>query len=228
MCEATEWRILGLENAIWDDGEWVSWDEIDRQIRCQEWRAKFPKADLSLAQTFESLLSLAESHYVQTGRHLQVYGEIGELFAGLTLNRLHAQGSDGRLGNDLVEVKTISPAKATRSVRVRIDRNCSKLFVVRINPDFEIAGRLVDRSALPKPRGKWIDVGWDALPEPERVAALPRLTADGPDQPGPVLTAPAPHARLRTSARRRARPCRARAAPPRRRRRAGPAPAPRT
>lgn len=108
-------ETLGLENAIWDDGEWVSWDEIDRQIRCQEWRAKFPKADLSLAQTFESLLSLAESHYVQTGRHLQVYGEIGELFAaitlGLTLNRPHAQGSDGRLGKNLVEVRRSRPRR---------------------------------------------------------------------------------------------------------------------
>jgi hypothetical protein len=24
---------LGPDNAIWDDGEWVSWDEINQQIQ---------------------------------------------------------------------------------------------------------------------------------------------------------------------------------------------------
>lgn len=33
---------LGPDNAVWDDGEWISWDEINQQIQYQEWRAKTP------------------------------------------------------------------------------------------------------------------------------------------------------------------------------------------
>lgn len=31
---------LGPDNAIWDDGEWISWDEINEQIQYKEWRAR--------------------------------------------------------------------------------------------------------------------------------------------------------------------------------------------
>ncbi len=51
--------------------------------------------------------------HLQTGLHLQVYGDIGELFAAIThgvkLHKNYAQGSDSRLGNDFIEVKTITP-----------------------------------------------------------------------------------------------------------------------
>jgi len=48
--------MLGVENAIWDDGEWVSWDEINEQIQYKEWRARYPDADLSVVSIFETLL----------------------------------------------------------------------------------------------------------------------------------------------------------------------------
>lgn len=70
---------LGPDNAIWDDGEWISWDEINEQIQYQEWRAKYPNADLSLVSIFENLIATAEDYHVHTGKHLQVYGDIGEL-----------------------------------------------------------------------------------------------------------------------------------------------------
>lgn len=66
---------------------------------------------------FEDLTSLAESYHLETGLHLSVYGDIGELFGAITygikLNRTYAQGSDGRLGNDHVEIKTITPFKVS-------------------------------------------------------------------------------------------------------------------
>ena len=52
-------NTLGPDNAIWDDGEWVSWDEINQQIQYKEWRARYPNADLSLVSVFESLIGTA-------------------------------------------------------------------------------------------------------------------------------------------------------------------------
>src|SRR3546814_18083269 len=83
------------DRAFWDDGEWVSWDEINQQIEYKEWRAKYPNADISLVPIFESLLSTACSYNAHTGKHLHVYGDIGELYGAIThgirLNRNYAQ-----------------------------------------------------------------------------------------------------------------------------------------
>jgi len=75
---------LGPDNAIWDDGEWISWDEINEQIQYKEWRAKYPNADLSQVSIFENLIATAEDYHVHTGKHLQVYGDIGELYGAIT------------------------------------------------------------------------------------------------------------------------------------------------
>ncbi|CDO36135.1 hypothetical protein [Novosphingobium sp. KN65.2] len=112
---------LGPDNAIWDDGEWISWDEINEQIQYKEWRAKYPNADLSLVSIFEDLICTAEQYHMHTGKHLQVYGDIGELYGAIThgikLHRNYAQGSDGRLGNDLVEVKQSRLSRAMTASR---------------------------------------------------------------------------------------------------------------
>jgi len=156
---------LGPDYAIWDDGEWISWDEINEQIQHKEWRARYPAADLSVVSIFETLLATAEEYHGLTGRHLQVYGDIGELYGvithGLKLHRNYAQGSDGRLGNDLVEVKTITPFNGTDRIVLNMARNFSKVLVVKINQDFEVCARLVDRKSLPKPRGSKLVLCWD-------------------------------------------------------------------
>lgn len=164
-------NTLGPDNAIWNDDDWVSWDEINQQIQYKEWRARYPNADLSLVSVFESLISTAEEYYQLTGRHLQVYGDIGELYGAIThgikLHRNYAKGSDGRLGNDFVEVKTITPFKNCDVVEINLDRNFSKILIVKINSDFEVRGKLVDRKALPKGkvRGHRLRIDW-ALVEP--------------------------------------------------------------
>lgn len=154
------------DRAFWDDGEWVSWDEINEQIAHKEWRAKYPNANLTLVGIFNDLLSTAWSYHAETGRHLNVYGDIGELFGvithGIVLHRNYAQGSDGRLGNDLVEVKTITPFKKADTVEINMARNFSKLLIVKINDEFEIKGQLIDRKQLPKAKGK-IRVPWDLI-----------------------------------------------------------------
>ncbi|MBP2449145.1 hypothetical protein [Rhizobium leguminosarum] len=97
---------------------------------------------------------MAEGYHRETGRHLDVYGVIGELFGAITygikLNKNYAQGADGRLGNDHVEIKTITPFKSKDEVSVKVSGNFSKLLVVKINSDFEVSSRMVDRSKLPK------------------------------------------------------------------------------
>ncbi|PIE12578.1 MAG: hypothetical protein CSA68_12495 [Rhodobacterales bacterium] len=159
---------LGPDNAFWIDGEWIGWDSVidpeeDEYSRLKQLeheadlRMRYPKADLSLIPYLEDLLGLAESYYYETGKHLNVYGDIGELFGaiafGIKLHKNNAQGSDGRLGNDFVEIKTISPMSRKERKIVRLDRHFSKLLMVKIDNDFQIYGRLVKRGDLLKRTG---------------------------------------------------------------------------
>lgn len=159
--------MLGPDNAFWDDGEWVSWDEIDEQIQHKEWRARYPNADLSLVPIFTDLIATAEEYFHLTGKHLQVYGDIGELYGAITygikLNKNYAKGSDGRLGNEFVEVKTITPFKNKDVVELNLKRNFSKVLVVKITADFEISGRLINRKSLRKSKGDKLRLNWHDL-----------------------------------------------------------------
>ncbi|PDS69628.1 hypothetical protein [Rhizobium phaseoli] len=156
------------DRAFYDDGEWVSWSDVEEQLRYHEWRAKYPNAIRSLIPYFEELLSLAESYHFETGRHLDVYGVIGELFGAITygikLNKNYAQGADGRLGNDHVEIKTITPFKSKDEVFVKVSGNFSKLLVVKINADFEVSSRMVERKKLPKTTKPLLKIKWNDLP----------------------------------------------------------------
>ena len=76
MCELWSY-VVGPDDAIWDDGEWVSWTDINPQLQYKEWGAKYPNADRSLIPIFEQLLDVAEAYNQATGGHLQVYGDIG-------------------------------------------------------------------------------------------------------------------------------------------------------
>lgn len=156
--------MLGPDNAIWDDGEWVSWAELDYHYEQHQFRQQYPNADLSLVPIFEDLLETAEDYFHLTGRHLQVYGDIGELYGaiayGIRLHRNYAQGSDGRLGNDFVEVKTITPFKQSSVVTLNMRRNFSKVLIVKISSDFEVSAKMIDRKALPKITGDRLQLDW--------------------------------------------------------------------
>jgi hypothetical protein len=158
-----------FSDGVWDDGEWISWDWINDQIYEQELRIEYPTAAPELVSVFERLVAVAEDHKFLTGNYLQVWGELGELYAeikfGVKRHRPKTQGSDGKLGNDFVEVKTISPEKSAHKVEVKRTGNFSKLLVVRINEHFEFEGRMVDRKALGKGPGKVARYSWPAKPE---------------------------------------------------------------
>ncbi|MBV1866953.1 MAG: hypothetical protein KUG69_03460 [Marinosulfonomonas sp.] len=164
------------------DGDWLSWDDfgddddqdsdhshLAKLEREAELRWQYPNADISLIPFFQNLLGLAEDYYDQTKKHLHVYGDIGELFGairyGIKLHRNYAQGSDGRLGDDFVEIKTITPFKKHDKVEVRLDRHFSKILVVKIDNKFRVSGRLVDRKVLGNANGKKRSIRWDELAE---------------------------------------------------------------
>ena len=157
-CAITGLELSDPSDGIWDDGEWISWEWINDQIDKQEFKSQYEVEDIELVEIFERFVDVAADYKKATGRYLQVWGELGELYAqvgiGLNLHRPHAQGSDGKLGNDFVEVKTISPEKAKTTVTVSRGGNFSKLLVVKIDDDFNFESRLVDRSLLGRKKGK--------------------------------------------------------------------------
>lgn len=102
-----------------------------------------------------------------TGRYLQIWGELGELYAeikyGIKRHKSHARGSDGKLGNDFVEIKTISPEKDGGQVQVKRAGNFNRLLVIKIGEKFEFEGRFIKRKQLSKDEGTYARVSWSAL-----------------------------------------------------------------
>ena len=129
-----------------------------------EFEARFPNLDVDLVPIFQDLLAVAQNYYELTGSHLQVYGDLGELYGaithGLKLHRNYAQGSDGKIGNHFVEVKTITPFKSNDTITLNLKRNFSKVLIVKIDSDFEVQGKLLDRKALPKVKGTSLKLSW--------------------------------------------------------------------
>lgn len=152
------------DNALYEDGEWITWTEINSHLERLEFEARFPNLDVDLVPIFQNLLSTAEEYYDLTGRHLQVYGDLGELYGAIThgikLHRNYAQGSDGKLGNHFVEVKTITPFKAKDTITLNLKRNFSKVLIVKVHGNFEVQSRLIDRKALPKTKSDTLRLNW--------------------------------------------------------------------
>ncbi len=156
--------MLGTDDAVWGDDEWMGRVEIDKQIQKHEWRVKYLNANLKLIPVFKDLIFTAQNYHNKTGQHLNVYGDIGELYAaitlGLKLHKNYAQGSDGRLGNDFIEVKTITPFKTHDKVLVKRTGNFNKVLIIKINEKFEICSQLICRKDLKKGEGKHISIRW--------------------------------------------------------------------
>jgi hypothetical protein len=166
-------------DGICDDGEWISWDWINGQLYQQDLAETYPRAEPELVDVFEQLIEAATDYKALTGRYLQIWGELGELYAevkfGVKRHRPHVPGSDGKLGNDFVEIKTISPEKAKSKVQVKRTGNFNKLLVVKISGDFTFEGKMIDRRELRKGSGKLARFSWPRtdLDEPKtRVSDL--------------------------------------------------------
>lgn len=170
-CVMTGEALTDPSDGIWDDGEWVSWNYISQQLEDKELQAEFPTANIEVVHAFLDLVDAAARYNALTNRYLEIWGELGELFVelkyGLKRHRVHAPGSDGRIGNDFVEVKTLSPEKSGNFVWVKRSGNFSKVFLVKISKNFEFVARTIDRKRIPKGPGPNAKVTWDSCQEIE-------------------------------------------------------------
>jgi hypothetical protein len=123
-------------------------------------RDGFPFSTLRQAEIFEELVDCARRHFENTGRYLQIWGELGEIYAeikfGLRRHGTHHAGSDGTINGKLVEVKTISPEKAGTQVFVKRQGNFEQLLIVRIDAQFHFQAKLLERSELAGADGKFL------------------------------------------------------------------------
>lgn len=108
--------MSGSADAIWDDGEWISWAYINEQIELQESEAGRENLEYAAAHpdcSYTELTGRAAIEESRTGKTSRLWGTIGERFVaekfGVVLSRANAEGHDGHLGKDLVEIKTITP-----------------------------------------------------------------------------------------------------------------------
>ncbi len=141
--------------------EWQPDDEADL-------RAQRSQPNPELVEILESLVDAAMSYHELTGRYLQIWGELGELYAeiayGIRRHKPKTPGSDGKIGNDYVEIKTISPEKNSTEVQVKRAGNFNKLLIVKISDEFRFETRMLDRKAIPKGEGTHARVDWASVP----------------------------------------------------------------
>ncbi|HHQ4564574.1 hypothetical protein [Aeromonas sp. R4-1] len=136
------------------------WEELDDSELSDEISTINPE----LSAVFKNLVDNAKLFHSLTNRYLQIWGELGELFGeinyGIKRHKPHTKGSDGKLGNDFIEIKTISPEKSLEEVKVKRAGNFNKLLIVKINEDFSFESQLIARKNLPKGDGKHVRASW--------------------------------------------------------------------
>jgi hypothetical protein len=149
------------------------WEELDDSELSDE---KLP-INSELSVVFDNLIHNAKLFHELTNRYLQIWGELGELYGelhfGIKRHKPHTKGSDGKLGNDFIEIKTISPEKSLEEVRVKRAGNFNKLLIVKINEDFSFEGQIIARKSLSKGEGKHVRASWKKqkpTKNPNRVA----------------------------------------------------------
>lgn len=148
-------------DGIYYDGDWISWDYINEHIAQEHDQVDHPYSEL-----LNDLIRLARQYKDETDRYLPIFGEIGELYAemkyGIARHSSRAQGSDGRLGKGFVEIKTITPEKRDAVASVKSSGHFNKIVVVRIDRNFAIEARIIDRKSLKSSKGK-LKVQWDKM-----------------------------------------------------------------
>ncbi|MBC7705460.1 MAG: hypothetical protein H7274_16125 [Rhodoferax sp.] len=153
-----EWKYIDRE---WAEAQLANEPEEDASsVKPVQSREGFPFRILDQTEIFQDLVACAVRHFENTGRYLQVWGELGEIYAeikfGLRRHATHAPGSDGTINGKLVEVKTISPEKTSDRVLVKRQGNFEQLLIVRIDRNFQFQGKLIDRSELRGGTGKFL------------------------------------------------------------------------
>lgn len=126
-CAMTDRPMNGPADGIGDDGEWIGWVWINEQLHEQALRARYSEASSELC---------------------------AEITFGIQRHKPRMQGSDGRLGNDSIDIKTITPEQRAKKVTLKRKGNVNQLLVVKITEDFEFEARMLDRNSRAKGQGK--------------------------------------------------------------------------
>ncbi len=167
-------------NGIYEDGEWTSWDLIENYIDDDDsWEPddeilgeSLPPSTLQLWELLAKMIEAAKNYLETTGRHLPIYGELGELYGeikyGIKRHKPNTPGSDGRMGNDFFEIKTISPMKSSDTVQVKRAGNFNKLLIVRISEEFQFKSKMIERKNLTKGTGKFTKASWNSDDGPNK------------------------------------------------------------
>lgn len=150
-----QWEYIELD---WDDAQD---EEALAHLRGNfQSREGFPYSVVEQTEILLDLIDCARRHFENTGRYLQIWGELGEIYAevklGLRRHGTHTAGSDGTIAGKRVEVKTISPEKASDRVLVKSQGDFEQLLIVRIDHDFQFQAKLFDRSELRGSAGKFL------------------------------------------------------------------------
>jgi len=179
-CGFTHREYNDPADGVWDDGEWISWDYINQCVDDEGgWesdsrpQAIVPtRSTLELWELLDELVQTAKNYLAVTGRHLPIFGELGELYGeikfGIKRHKPNTPGSDGRMGNDFVEIKTISPLKSNDTVLVKRAGNFNKLLIVKISEDFRFQAKMVHRKSLKKGSGKYAKASWGKVNDAEK------------------------------------------------------------
>lgn len=160
-CGYAPWEAIHLD-ADWVDSELDEVDGAEARLARSDVpfksREGFPRSFIEQAEILQELIDSAIRHFENTGRYLQIWGELGEIYAevahGLRRHGTHQAGSDGTIDGTRVEVKTISPEKRGSTVTVRSQGDFEKLMIVRIDHDFNFKAKLFDRSELKRAGAK--------------------------------------------------------------------------
>jgi hypothetical protein len=149
----------------WEHGSWDNIEEfVDNEGGWDSDNESKRPTSLELWELLDELVETARNYFEVTGRHLPIFGELGELYGeakyGIKRHKPFTQGSDGKLGNHFVEIKTISPLKTNSTVLVKRAGNFSKLLIVKISEDFMFKSKMLDRTILRKGTGKHMKAKW--------------------------------------------------------------------
>ncbi|MBL4813046.1 MAG: hypothetical protein JKX69_12000 [Rhodobacteraceae bacterium] len=129
---------LDCNAAFQDDGGWVSWQQLGRKAAPQATLDQYPKADPALVAHFEHLLMMAKAYHQQTGRHLQIYNDIGQLYGAIAYGIKLGASDDTRI------VRTFGPDKRPQPVSDAALPGTARVLTVRIDAQFNVTSQMSD------------------------------------------------------------------------------------
>ena len=136
--------MIDTETGTREEPRWLHWDNVTDSVRRNEGAAPH-SADPEIVALFDELLAAAKSYRELTGLHLDVFQELGELYAeihyGVGCNRKGAVRGTG--GIAVRTIKTTAPKVSLRGIE-----GLDRLLVIRISDDYVFEAKVASRQHL--------------------------------------------------------------------------------